>query len=499
MSQSTILGFPVLVGRDPTLNVIGSSSATVTTSRQAATDLLGQYTSFAALQAVTTAGLNRTGLISEAVVGGVSYRYAFVAGTATANSPLVLLPNDYNASTNAFSYQLLGIVHGSLFLPATSVAPATPATGVVLYSNSAGNLVTLGASIPANSVLTPTGFTTTLPTAVQVAPGSLNNGTGAGATTFWRGDGVWAAPTTEGYVVGPGTSVTNTLATWNGTSGTALNSIGVVGSANALTALNSITSVAASNLILATGTFGTAITIASATGIPTLAGNSLAMAGGSSITDSGSGQLNLTAGGTNTNIVLTPNGVGYVWTTGQLRVGAPGGIGDAYFGVTYSSASNDGIGIYNTNTGGKKWLIGDAATGTAGSFGIYNSTNTLKSLTISGAGNTILGTNTDNSNGILQLAASISATAGIAQGTSWSIYSPSAGAMILATGASGGVTALTLSSSQNATFAGNVVISSGKTFQLGNAVAASTPVGTGTVAMQDSTGATIYVMVSTVH
>jgi hypothetical protein len=74
---------------------------------------------------------------------------------------------------------------------------------------------------------------------------NLNSGAAATATTFWRGDGVWAAPTTEGYVVGPGTSVTNTLATWNGTSGTALNSLATVNNAVLVTSASGVASIAA--------------------------------------------------------------------------------------------------------------------------------------------------------------------------------------------------------------------------------------------------------------
>ncbi len=90
---------------------------------------------------------------------------------------------------------------------------------------------------------------------------------------------------------------------------------------SAMTGINSITSVAASTLILATGTFGTAVTFASATGIPTLAGNSLAMAGGSSLTDDSTGLLTVAAGGSAKNVIITPS------TTGILGVGATPGPG----------------------------------------------------------------------------------------------------------------------------------------------------------------------------
>lgn len=57
--------------------------------------------------------------------------------------------------------------------------------------------------------------------------GNLNSGTGASASTFWRGDGSWATPTGGGDVVGPASSVDNTIPRFDSTTGKLLQTSGV--------------------------------------------------------------------------------------------------------------------------------------------------------------------------------------------------------------------------------------------------------------------------------
>jgi hypothetical protein len=76
----------------------------------------------------------------------------------------------------------------------------------------------------------------------SLPPSRLNSGTGANATTFWRGDGVWAPPAGGGDVIGPGSSVDGEVVSFNGTNGKGIKASGGKLTANLVTGPASATS-----------------------------------------------------------------------------------------------------------------------------------------------------------------------------------------------------------------------------------------------------------------
>jgi hypothetical protein len=141
---------------------------------------------------------------------------------------------------------------------------ANTVTGLATANNSV--LATSGAGVPA--------FTTALPSAVQVAVGSLNSGTAASSSTFWRGDGTWAAiPAPTGAALTE-TNDTNVTMTLGGTPTTALLqavslTLGWTGQLSVARGGTGLATITANNLMVGTGTSPVSLIAPSITvGIP---------------------------------------------------------------------------------------------------------------------------------------------------------------------------------------------------------------------------------------